>query len=482
MAREAIATRRFGMADQLGFAALSGDYNPIHVDALAARRTRAGAPVVHGVHALLWGLDALAGAGIVGAGLGQIAAQFREFIHLDADCEIVVTQHDALITKAELRADGAIVASLRLSGAASEPMAEDPSLASCPDVATVGDAPNAPALAELADLRGWISARASAAELAHAFPRLAGVLGAERVAGIAAVSRLVGMVCPGLHSVLATLTIDLAAPQSPRPGIGFKVVLINHRLQTISMAFGGSGVAGKVTTFMRWPPVEAPGMETIAAAVGDQEFAGAVALVIGGSRGLGAVAAKVIAAGGGRVVLTYAKGRAEAERVAQDIERARGPGICTTLAYDAGADAAAQLASLSQEVDQLYYFATPPILKRSAFSQAVLNTFHSIYVDGFDNACRFVRARSHAQALSAFYPSSVYAGAQPPAGFAEYVMAKRAGEVLCAELTTQIPTLRILCRRLPRVLTDQTAAIAHADNADALTVMLPLMREMQRLV
>ncbi len=72
------------MADQLAFAALSGDYNPMHVDALAARRTQAGAPVVHGMHALLWALDALAAAELIGTRLCEIRAQFRKFIYLDA--------------------------------------------------------------------------------------------------------------------------------------------------------------------------------------------------------------------------------------------------------------------------------------------------------------------------------------------------------------------------------------------------------------
>src|SRR5665213_791706 len=51
--------RIFGMPDQIAFAAFSGDYNPIHVDAIYARRTQAGAPVVHGIHILLWALEVL---------------------------------------------------------------------------------------------------------------------------------------------------------------------------------------------------------------------------------------------------------------------------------------------------------------------------------------------------------------------------------------------------------------------------------------
>jgi acyl dehydratase len=47
----------FSPSDQARFAALSGDFNPIHVDEVAARRTVIGAPVVHGVHLLCWALE-----------------------------------------------------------------------------------------------------------------------------------------------------------------------------------------------------------------------------------------------------------------------------------------------------------------------------------------------------------------------------------------------------------------------------------------
>src|SRR6266850_1891833 len=50
-------SRTFSLEDQSAFAALSGDFNPIHVDPLLARRLLFGAPVVHGVALLLWGLE-----------------------------------------------------------------------------------------------------------------------------------------------------------------------------------------------------------------------------------------------------------------------------------------------------------------------------------------------------------------------------------------------------------------------------------------
>src|SRR5436189_4407881 len=49
--------RTFSFDDQVAFAALSGDNNPLHMDAVAARRYLFGERVVHGAHSLLWALD-----------------------------------------------------------------------------------------------------------------------------------------------------------------------------------------------------------------------------------------------------------------------------------------------------------------------------------------------------------------------------------------------------------------------------------------
>ena len=74
-----LASRTFTEADQIEFAAVSGDRNPMHLDALLARRTQAGVPVVHGVHLLLWGLDALAGAERALPPMGRLKAAFQAF-------------------------------------------------------------------------------------------------------------------------------------------------------------------------------------------------------------------------------------------------------------------------------------------------------------------------------------------------------------------------------------------------------------------
>src|SRR5947207_3496945 len=71
-----IATLRFTPADQQAFARLSGDFNPIHLDPVAARLVAAGAPIVHGVNLLLRALDAHF-KDRVQAGRSVVTATFR---------------------------------------------------------------------------------------------------------------------------------------------------------------------------------------------------------------------------------------------------------------------------------------------------------------------------------------------------------------------------------------------------------------------
>ena len=61
----------------------------------------------------------------------------------------------------------------------------------------------------------------------------------------------------------------------------------------------------------------------------------------------------------------------------------------------------------------------------------------------------------------------------------EYAMIKAAGEILCEEMNATEGCPMVVSRRLPRMLTDQTATLAQVATDDALTTMLPGVRDVQ---
>jgi NAD(P)-dependent dehydrogenase (short-subunit alcohol dehydrogenase family) len=210
--------------------------------------------------------------------------------------------------------------------------------------------------------------------------------------------------------------------------------------------------------------------------VAADEFAGRTALVVGGSRGLGAVTCKLLAAGGARVFATYATGKAEADALVAEICAARGPAAASALACDVKGDIAAQFSGLPAGITHLYYFATPRIAFQSArtFAHSRFQELLSIYVDCFEKVAAWLTSHSTSRPISILYPSTVFINNRPK-GMTEYAMAKAAGEVLAKDLAEALG-IRIATPRIPRVLTDQTATVLPIQVADAVDVMLPLLR------
>jgi NAD(P)-dependent dehydrogenase (short-subunit alcohol dehydrogenase family) len=209
------------------------------------------------------------------------------------------------------------------------------------------------------------------------------------------------------------------------------------------------------------------------------EFAGSTALIIGGSRGLGALTAKVIAAGGGKVIATYATGRKEAMQLAEEIRAHNPQGVCDVIPYDARQDAAEQLKTLVADVSHLYYFATTPIVrqKNRLFVSTLFDEFIQVYVKGFYDSCRFLGEHG-SRAVTAFYPSSVFVE-NNPLPMTEYSMAKMAGERLCDNINRSAGRVHVIVGRLPRLKTDQTATVPPVESGDPLEVMLPIIRKVQ---
>ncbi|MBS0331487.1 MAG: MaoC family dehydratase, partial [Proteobacteria bacterium] len=195
-----LGARTFSAADQTAFAALSGDRNPMHMDAAAARRTQMGAPVVHGIHGMLWALDMACAAEPLA--ISGLKVNFAGPIYLGEAATARLGQRSESQLRVGVEVDGAAATSIVLSlgppEAASAPLTD-----TRPEAADWPAVPRDLCLSEMANQSGAIQFARSAEAAQAEFPHLSRAIGAERVNALISLSRLVGMICPGLHSIFS---------------------------------------------------------------------------------------------------------------------------------------------------------------------------------------------------------------------------------------------------------------------------------------
>ena len=467
-----IASRSFDISDQERFAGLSGDRNPMHLDPVAARRTMAGEPVVHGMHILLWALDVVAARDPAAAVPTALRADFATFLPLGPTISL------ALIEAAGKRritvsngGQTVMVAELRYAPARpTDPVGFDGPASPVPaSPVTLG--PD-----DLATIAGAITCAADTAAIGEAFPAAAAWLGADRIGALLSCTAVVGMICPGLHSIFNRVDVALQG-SGPAGRLDYAVSSVDQRFGRVLIGVTSAGVSGTLHASLRPSPVEQPGMAALAASVIPGEFGGGRALVIGGSRGLGELAAKLLASGGAQVIVTYAQGREDAENVCADIVRSGG--TARAIPLDVLGDVAAGLDSAASAITSCYYFATPRIFAKAAslYDKVRFDQFCAVYVDAFGRVCDYLSGCDAAR-LGVYYPSSVFVEERPP-GMAEYAMAKAAGEILCDEYNRRQDKLHILSTRLPKLDTDQTATLTRQDATPAVEYLIDVLRQVE---
>ena len=475
MSYDIIGTREFAFEDQLRFASLSGDRNPMHVDPVAARRTVYGDVVVHGVHVSLWALDCLLSTRTGPRTIAQLRTEFRGQVSLGEAyrCELVddADEHFSL----SISGRRGVVATL--TGALHR--GDPPGGVEFSAEAQPLDCREA-TLDELVSASGALPLHVDSSLLSASFPALASRASVLQVAEILATTRLVGMECPGLHSVYSSFELRLHDHRVARD-LSYHTVKVDRRFSLLQIAVRGPTLEGRIDAFVRPAPVAQPSVDTVARTVAPHEFLGERAIVIGGSRGLGEITAKIITAGGGAVRVSYHLGKAEASTLCNDIRVAGGD--CASFALDVTCGNDTALRDLARDwlPTQVYYFATPHIaLQRGALFEPVkFHRYAEYYVDGFTRSVLAV-LESVIDPLAVFYPSTVFLD-KYERNSTEYCAAKAAGELVCRHIEASHMLARMHAPRLPRTRTDNTASgFIPVRAADALDVMLPVIRRMRQ--
>ncbi|MBF0213928.1 MAG: hypothetical protein HQM00_10270 [Magnetococcales bacterium] len=468
-------TLRIPIEESLRFARLSGDYNPLHLNAEMARRMRFGTTVVHGMHTCLAVLEQWLANNPQPIALSSIQVQF--FRPVPSGASMVVNLDEATDHRLRwtLRAEGRKSGRMQVSWV-DRPSQEDDSRIAAPE-APFPDICQVRTLEQVRDLSGQSRAVLDRHLLAALFPALERGLHAQALAVLLAATRLIGMECPGRDALFAGFSIRFDHAWPGDSALRYRIIQVDERIDRVVVALSGSGAEGELEAFFCPPPVRQSGMEEIHDQLRGRSWGAMRALIVGGSRGLGELTAKLIAAGGGEVAISHCLGYRDARRVQEEI-RAWG-GSCTLFAHDVLNPDAGDPFPMADSATHLFYFASPRIQLDpwGGWKPELFQTYCRYYVTGFlETVKRMARTGPHPTPLKIFYPSTLFLD-RPEAGAAEYAAAKAAGEAVCHHLKHQYPYMTCDAARLDRTLTDQTASMPHL-TTDPLRLM---MERMQRL-
>ncbi len=462
--------KAFTAQDQNSFARLSGDYNPLHVDNIIARRSQFGRQVVHGLHLVLWAIDQ-AFSNRPPVSIKTLSCTFRHTVGIDEPIECLITRNDEHELAISIVRYGTecVVFQIGLAPSRAHGVFIDAPLGqeACKKIPS----------GEFNGLTGITPLQVDTVALAQLFPSVVVALPIGQVALLLGSTRIVGMYCPGYYSLFYDLKLamsDAAAETSPE--VKWQVQSYDDRFNTLKIGLSAPCGSGTLTALARPEPQEQLAMQEILPKIDGQLYANRKALVIGGSRGLGELCAKMLAAGGADVRITYHKGSEDAERVVNEIVKTGKK--AAAFAYDVLSPSVNLQLCLGQNwtPTHVYYFATPPIFVagRSQFSMEWFNVFCRYYVEGF-YACWQALRKIAPSTLVMFYPSSV-AVAEVPNAMGEYAAAKAAGENLCHYLSNIDKKLELRMLRLPRLPSDQTLSIMATKTEDPFQVLQDVLR------
>lgn len=470
-----IGEKIFDDTDQVLFSKMSGDRNPIHLDALIARRFLTGQRVVYGIHVVLCALEFWLAKNP--ETIQTIKCIFKYPIYL-GEKAVFLQEKNNFESVIRIYVDNQLCVKINLL--LSEKNSKSEKNLSLREVLYSGyipvkvpDAPCNPLPADEVGKKYNMALHDPGA--VKDFPHCRSRLGLNTVAAICSLSFFAGMICPGLYSLLSTINISLFPSDGHDDQLFYVIDGFDPRFDLFSISVTGV-ISGDMTVFKRPAPVQQTSISTLSNDVLPREFINTTSLIIGGSRGLGEYTAKLLVAGGGKVILTYAEGQSDAQRVCDELNIFRGDS-CRIQKYNVLEDPPDKL--LVEQMDSLtavYYFATPKIFRRKSavFSKDIFDDFFSVYVSKFASLCSYLDDVAKST-IKVFLPSSV-AVTETLDELAEYAAAKLAAEQLAEKINKTHVHVSVFVSRLPRLDTDQTATLPRTPSSSTLETMLPLLR------
>lgn len=461
-----MTTVRFTKQDLARFSAASHDRNPLHISEEYARITPYAEPVVFGLLGLLAGLGQLPER--PNRRLQHITVEFRNPLSVAVPYRLDILESSTDNVRLKLYDTTRLMMTATVAFMPGQDTTESMLF---PETCCAAEAADRKKDTLVTGTRVTGTYAPRTEDFAQVVDRwrLSGK-GAtpHQIAAMMWASYIVGMHLPGKRAVFWRLTLDFHETAAHREGPFFfdaAVEELDERydlLRSVGTLSSGSlpYATAHMSAFVRQDSPE-PSLRRIADLLPESEhLKGKLALVIGGSRGLGAAITQALASQGCSVLLNYQQSTAEAERIRASLgDRSALVELMQGNAADIQWCLSVRETILKQYggLDVLVCNASPPI-RPLAFEPEKIAQFQDFLTRSLELVSApmstFLGTLAERGGWNVVISSSFVS--ELPADFPHYVTAKCALEGLMNWAAVRHPKVRHLIVRPPKLLTDQT--------------------------
>ena len=365
-----------------------------------------------------------------------------------------------------LRSDDGVAVAIHVNGGMS-PLQADPWPASSTSTdLNQRERRDAPADYDEADLQRGIAIAGVYATPSDRDRYTGGTLTSTHARVLALCSYLVGMEVPGLRSLFTHMTVQFGDAHEDSGDLHYRARtvrfdpqfrMLDTRLE-VATAEGRIIAVARIRSYVRFSPVTIePAQVRVNLDPSTASLAGRVALVCGGSRGLGGEITAALALSGCRVYASFAADRAAAEDLSASLDRA---GVQVEFVQGDAGDPSWCESMLQTIVERhagidilvLNACGAPTPLRISSGTAAQFSDYitHNLKLAQAPIATFLPSLEARAGTLVCISSSFV---ADPPAGFAHYVALKQAVEGTVRTAARESRNIRTLIARPPRLRT-----------------------------
>lgn len=438
------------------FVTLSGDNNPLHTDSLYSRRIMFGRPVIHGVYSLLKIFDFYSNSLPCMSSLISLEAKFLnpifdgDSIVLKLDCN-----EDDYKIQAYLEETKLIIIKLKFSSVLKQNLFFE-NTNKLPQI----EQPKKLILENISKINGNEINTVNTNLFNTIFNSLDANKAPQLYSTLLTSTRVVGVKCPGADSLYSSLNLHFATTSFNNNLFEYNVNKVYKGLSLIKIDFKSLNYVGTINAFLRKQEVQQKSLKNILQDLTKVQYPKRKALVIGGTRGLGEVCAKILGSLGYETSITYNKGIKEAKRISNEFKENN---LNLTFFQYNVLDSKKDF--LKDKVyDYIFFFATPHIKTSNSqlIDNKLLDYFNNFYLNGFFSIVNSIKNKK----TRFFFPSSVFID-EFPKYLKEYAISKKISEYYSEQYNKQKGVKIIHYPRLKKVKTDQTQDFFNSDSLDA---------------